>query len=108
MAVVFLVHGLPKLKKYKEMSGGMGMPGWFVFGLGAVESLSAVAFILGFYVQLAAVALAIAMVGAVYFKIVKWGMSFTMIGATGWEFDFVLLAANVAILLTGGGNIGLL
>jgi len=26
---------------------------------------------------------------------------------TGWEFDLILLAANVAILLSGGGSIGI-
>ena len=108
VAAVFLVHGLSKLKKYKEMGTSMGVPGWFILGLGLAECLSALGLILGLYVQLAAAALIAVMSGAIYFKVAKWGMKFTAPSAMGWEFDFILLASNLALLLTGGGNIGLL
>lgn len=105
VAVVFLVHGLPKLKNSQAMAQGMGWPKEAVMLLGAVESLSAVAMILGIYVQWAAILLGIVMVGAMYHKIAKWHMSFSAHDKTGWEFDLTLLVANVAILLTGGGAI---
>lgn len=108
VAVIFLVHGLPKLKKAKEMAGGMGFPAWFVLGLGVVESLSALGLVLGVWIQVAALALIAVMIGAIYYKALKWNMRFAMTGATGWEFDLILLAANFALLLSGGGNIHLI
>ena len=56
----------------------------------------------GLYLQYAAAALGIIMLGAIYMKITKWKTGFV----NGWELDLVLLAANVAIITTGGGSIG--
>ena len=39
------------------------------------------------------------MLGAIYFKIFKWKMPFTSQTSTGWEFDLVLLAAGLVILV---------
>lgn len=108
VGIVFLVHGLPKLKNAKSMSRGMGMPYSFVLGLGLVESASSLALIFGIYTQLASLLLAVVMVGAIYFKINKWKMSFTAHDKTGWEFDLTLLASNIVILLSGGGVISIL
>lgn len=85
----------------------MGMPAGMIFMLGGVEFLSSVGLAIGIYVQLAAVLLAIVMIGAIYFKMAKWHVSFAAMDKTGWEFDFILLAANIAILLSGGGSIGI-
>ncbi len=108
VAGVFLTHGLPKLKNYQVMSQGMGMPFWFVLGLGVVECASALAMVLGVYTQVAALLLSIVMVGAIYFKMMKWNIPFAAHDKTGWEFDLTLLAANIALLFTGGGSIGIL
>lgn len=85
----------------------MGMPAGMIFMLGSVEFLSSIGMILGIYVQLAALLLAIVMVGAIYFKIAKWHMPFGAMDKTGWEFDLVLLATNVILLVNGGGAIGI-
>ena len=108
VAVVFVYHSLPKFKNAKGMAQGMGMPAGAVLALGAVEFLSAVGLALGVYTQFAAVLLVIVMVGAIWMKIMKWKVPFAAMDKNGWEFDFILLAANVAILLGGGGTIGLL
>lgn len=97
VAVIFIYHAVPKLK------GKMGQT--FVF-LGVVELVSGIGLILGVYVQLAALLLAVVMVGAIYMKIAKWNAPFSAHDKTGWEFDLILLAANLAILLTGGGSKG--
>jgi len=107
VAVIFLYHGLPKLKNSQEMAKSMGWPARAVLALGAAESLSAAGLIFGFYMQTAALVLAIVMAGAIYLKTMKWNVSFSAFDKTGWEFDLILLAANIAILLTGGGSIKL-
>lgn len=106
VAIIFVYHALPKLKSAKNVAQMVGMPAGMIFMLGGVELLSSLGLVLGIYTQLAAALLAIVMVGAIYFKILKWHVPFAAMDKTGWEFDFVLLVANIAILLSGGGSIG--
>lgn len=106
VAIVFLVHGFPKLLKAKEMSLGMGMPSVMIFLLGVIEVVSALGLATGFYTQLSAILLAFVMFGALGMKAMKWGVPFAARDKTGWEFDFILLVSSLAIFLTGGGRIG--
>lgn len=106
IAAIFIYHALPKLKGAKMMSQAMGMPAGMIFMLGSVEFLSSIGMILGIFIQLAALLLAIVMVGAIYFKTAKWHVPFGAMDKTGWEFDLILLAANIFILVNGGGAIG--
>ena len=98
VAIIFLYHAIPKLRNFKSL--------WFV--LGVVELVSAVGMIVGGYQQIAALALAVVMIGAIFMKQVKWGIPFSTMTNTGWEFDLILLAASICILLTSGGAIQLL
>lgn len=99
VAVVFLVHAFPKLQN--KMGNAFLL-------LGIVEALSALALIAGWQTHIAAILLAIIMIGAIWMKKMKWSVPFTTMNATGWEFDVVLLAANIVILTSGGGTISLL
>ncbi len=96
VAAIFAYHAVPKLKNK--------MGSKFLL-LGIAEGAAAAALAFGFYTQLAALLLAIVMVGAIWMKITKWRVPFAAMDKTGWEFDLILLAANIAILLGGGGTI---
>ncbi|MBX4211598.1 MAG: DoxX family protein [Candidatus Yanofskybacteria bacterium] len=106
VGIIFIVHGLPKIRKPEMMSAMM--PKGAVMLLGLVEILSAIGLIVGYQVRQAAALLVVVMLGATYFKIFKWKTAFWSHQSTGWEFDLILLAANLAIILTGGGSTGLL
>ena len=107
IAVIFIYHGLPKLSKAKAMSAMMGMPAGMIFMLGMVEAVASLGLVFGVYTQLSALILAIVMVGATGMKIMKWGVPFAAMDKTGWEFDFILFFASLAILFSGGGSIGI-
>jgi len=107
VAVIFIYHALPKLKNASGMSQMMGMPAGMIIMLGLVESVSSLGMIFGVYIQIAAFLLAMVMVGAIYFKMAKWHVPFAAMDKTGWEFDLILLAANIFILVNGGGAIGI-
>lgn len=107
VATVFIYHALPKLKNAKGMAQAVGMSTGMVFTLGAVEFLSSAGLVLGIYTQIGALLLGIVMVGAIYFKMMKWHAPFSAMDKTGWEFDLILLAVNIAILLSAGGSIGI-
>lgn len=107
IAAIFIYHALPKLKNASGMSQMMGTSAGMVFMLGMVETVSSLGLIFGVYIQIAAFLLAMVMVGAIYFKIAKWRVPFGAMDKTGWEFDLILLAANIFLLVNGGGAIGI-
>ena len=107
VAIVFLYHSLPKLSKAKAMSAMMGMPAGMIFMLGMIEAVASLGLVFGVYTQLSALILAIVMVGATGMKMMKWGVPFAAMDKTGWEFDFILFFASLAILFSGGGLIGI-
>lgn len=105
LAIIFAYHGLPKLKNYNAMAQAMSFSPSFVLALGFVEVIAAIGLVFGFFTQWFALLLAIDMVGAIYYKTAKWNIAFSALDKTGWEFDLILLAASITILLTGGGAI---
>ncbi|MBI2450666.1 MAG: DoxX family protein [Candidatus Nealsonbacteria bacterium] len=101
VGLIFLIHGTQKLAMWK-MKPSPEMPSKMINimrALSVVEPVSSLVLISGIFTQLAAGALALVMVGAIYFKAVVWKKKFSEPG--GWEFDFILLAANLAIILNG-------
>jgi uncharacterized membrane protein YphA (DoxX/SURF4 family) len=75
--------------------------------LSVCEPLGAIAMVGGFLVQPAALGFCIIMLGAINAKINTWKLPFKADNATGWEFDLLILAASVLILLAGAGAFSL-
>jgi len=107
VGVIFIYHSLPKLMKPGMMAQMIGWNSGAVLFLGLVEMLGSIGLILGFYAQQSALSLGIVMVGAIYMKTMKWSVPFSAHDKTGWEFDMILLAANIVILTGGAGSIGI-
>ena len=99
LAVIFLYHGGAKLFK-KEIPASFR-------ALGMLEVLGGISILIGFLTELSSIGLAIIMLGAIYFKIFKWKISFYSEKSTGWEFDLVLLAMALALFVFGPGNFSL-
>jgi uncharacterized membrane protein YphA (DoxX/SURF4 family) len=99
VGVIFIFHAVPKLRDSNKMAGAMGwMPGQ-ILGLGLVEFISAIGLIGGLAVRFSALLLSAVMVGAIYHKMKKWHVPFMSPTTTGWEFDFMILAATLTIYL---------
>lgn len=109
IAAVFVVHGMWKIEHGKKLAESIGMAksGWFFTALGVAEFLGALALLSGFLTQIAAAGLGLIMLGAIYFKSLKWNVTFTAQDKTGWEFDLVILGGVVAIFILGAGKIAL-
>ncbi|PIR41482.1 MAG: hypothetical protein COV31_01265 [Candidatus Yanofskybacteria bacterium CG10_big_fil_rev_8_21_14_0_10_46_23] len=101
VGIIFIYHGLPKIIKLGQTSKMMQMPLTAVLILGLVETLGGIGLIFGstFFIRFSALLLAIVMIGAIFFKIRKFKTPFSSGQTTGWEFDFILLIANIAILI---------
>lgn len=103
LAAVFLVHGLQKWALWKAQQSEQ-MPSWqlqLMRLLSIVEPLAGIGLLIGLYTFFAALALAIVMVGALYFKIALWKKKFSESG--GWEYDLVLFAALLLLASLGPG-----
>ena len=107
LGIVFIYHGMPKLMMSGKMAKGMGWSSGSVVLLGLVELLSGLALVLGFYAEIGALLVGIIMLGALFHKMFKWNVPFFAMDKTGWEFDFILLGAAVAVLFLGAGAISL-
>jgi putative oxidoreductase len=99
LGFVFVVHGWAKVRNPGMMAGVYGknkalgmLHGWIEVGAG-------IAVATGFGTFYGTLAMIVIMVGAIYYKIAKWNVPFSSQNSTGWEFDLVLLAGALALLL---------
>lgn len=113
VGVIFIVHGWPKITGARGMAAALGggqakpvMVG-MVTVQGLVETGGGALLILGVLTQLVAAAFMIIMVGAIVLKNTQWKTGFMSQQTTGWEFDFVLLAANLLLFFTGPGRLAI-
>jgi len=107
VGVTFLVHGIQKRAMWK-MQPSAQMPAGLLSILrllSIAEPLGGVAVITGLLTQLAAAGFVIVMLGAINLKARQLHKGFT--GDGGWELDYVLLSAAVALLILGAGRISL-
>ena len=109
LGTVFLVHGTGKRKLWKVQPSAQLPAGLLrtLRLLSIVEPAGGLAVLVGFLTQLAALGLALVMLGALRFLIVKAHRAFTTDTAAGWEFEFMLLVVAVALALMGGGRFAL-
>jgi putative oxidoreductase len=119
LGIIFLVHGWPKLNPNSPMRGtagfagflrqiGIPLPGFFAWVVALLETLGAVLLILGLGTRILALGFAVDMLVAIL--VAKRGfmkVPFMAQQATGWEFDFALLAGALALIFTGAGRIAL-
>lgn len=109
IGTIFIVHGTAKRRLWK-MQPSAQMPAGFLRTLrllSIAEPAGGLAVLVGFLTQPAALGLALVMVGAIRFLIVKAHRTFTTETAAGWEFEFLLLLGALALFLLGGGRFAL-
>jgi len=107
LGIIFLVHGRQKLRMWK-MQPSAQMPAGLLSllkVLSIAEPLSGLAMIGGLLTQVAAAGQAVVMLGAIRLKAGQMKKGFG--GSDGWEFEFVILVAAVALLFLGAGRISL-
>ena len=107
LGFIFFYHSIPKLIASDKMAKGMGWSSSSVFLLGFVELIAGLGLILGFYAEIGALLVGLIMLGAIYYKVFKWKISFFSADKCGWEFDFILLGAAISIIFLGAGEISL-
>lgn len=97
MGAIFLAHGTAKFKGWSAPAEGL-MP-WIMRILSIVEPLAGLVLVLGLFVPIASMVVAVIMVGAIYAKITQFGAPF----AGGWSYDLLILASALVLASHGGG-----
>lgn len=105
VAVIFFAHGGEKwaLLSPSAIKGPQTAPRTMARALSFGEPVAAAMLLIGFAAQPAALFLAAIMAGAIFVKIGKWHVPFVTQHRTGWEFDFLIFAATIAIVVAGPG-----
>ncbi|HEV2751349.1 MAG TPA: DoxX family protein [Gemmatimonadales bacterium] len=107
VGVTFLVHGIQKRAMWK-MQPSAQMPASLlsiIRLLSIAEPMGGLAVLTGFLTQLAAAGFVIVMLGAINLKARQMHKHFS--GDGGWELDYSLLAAAIALLILGAGGISI-
>lgn len=109
VAIVFFAHGLPKIKDVGQTAGffkqaNIPMPVVSAWIVALVETLGAILLVLGLGTRVIALGMAFAMLVAI--KVVKIGMVKAKFSG-GWEFEFILGMAALALVFTGAGALAL-
>ncbi|MCI0393449.1 MAG: DoxX family protein [Chloroflexi bacterium] len=119
MGIIFIAHGWPKLNPNSPIKGpagfamglkqmGIPLPTFFAWVVVLLETVGAVLLILGLGTRILALGFAIDMLVAIVRARRPMGAKFSsMTEGIGWEFEFILLAAALALLFTGAGSLAL-
>lgn len=104
IGVIFIIHGM---SKFNEGFGGflssMGIPAEMQIPIALAELIPGILLIIGVFSRLSASLLAIVMLGAIF--VIKGAQSLT--GDGGVEFDLILLASTLVIVIAGPGRMSL-
>lgn len=100
VGLIFIVHGLPKVKNPKYIASEYHAPAFVGEIHGLVEVVGGLLMMAGYYIHVVALIFSCILVGAIYFRAFVWKLPFHGQNRTGWELDVLLLSACVAILLS--------
>ena len=108
VGVVFATSGYNHLKDPETRSKDIGMSKGFTILLGVAEVAGGLGVLAGVLAQPAAIGLILVMLGAVQKKLFVWHTGFWgKSGTNGWSYELMLVAMNLVIVTTGGGNLSL-
>jgi putative oxidoreductase len=109
VGIVFMTSGWKHLQDPEGRNKSIGMSKGFTIFLGAVELAGGLGVIFSVLAQLAAAGLILVMLGAIQKKIFVWRTGlWGKSGTDGWSYDTMLIAMNLVIVTTGGGNLSLM
>ncbi|HSG83850.1 MAG: DoxX family protein [Nitrosopumilus sp.] len=104
LGVIFILHGISKFNPgFAENLPNMGLPVEMQIPIALAELVPGILLVIGVLTRLSASLISIIMLGAIF--MVKGASSIT--GKGGVEFDLILLASALVIMIAGPGRISL-
>jgi putative oxidoreductase len=105
VAVEFGSSGYYHLKDPVGRAKSIGLSPRATAAIGAAEALASVALVTGVLLQLAALGLILLGLGAIGKKVIQWKTGFWGKDGYGWHYDLMLLAMDLVIVTTAGGQL---
>jgi len=104
IGVIFIIHGILKFNPgFAENLPNMGLPAEMQIPIALAELVPGILLIFGVLSRLSASLISIIMLGAIF--MIKGASSIT--GKGGIEFELILLASTLVIMIAGPGRISL-
>ena len=103
IGVIFILHGTAKFNPnfVGFLTGPLGLPAEMQIPIALAETISGILLIIGILSRISSSLLSIIMLGAIFY--VKGATS--IIGDRGIEFELILLASSLVIIVAGPGRI---
>lgn len=105
VAVEFGASGYLHLKDPVGRAKSIELSPAATVALGAAEVLASVALVSGVLIQIGALGLVLLGLGAIGKKVFTWKTGFWGKDGYGWHYDLMLLAMDLVIATTAGGNL---
>ena len=104
LGAIFIIHGIAKFNPgFSNFLTNIGIPVEMQIPIALAELVPGIFLILGTFSRLSSAIITIIMLGAIF--LVKGAQSIT--GDKGVEFDLILLATSLLVMITGPGRISL-
>jgi len=105
MGTIFIVHSLKKFDPgFQEGMVNMGLPPEMQLPLALAEFIGGICLVVGVLTRVAASIMAVILLGAIFH--IRWENGF-FISDGGWEWDLIMLAAVLTIIVAGPGRISI-
>jgi putative oxidoreductase len=105
MGTIFIVHSLKKFDPgFQEGMVNMGLPPEMQLPLALAEFIGGICLVVGVLTRVAASIMAVILLGAIFH--IRWENGF-FISNGGWEWDLIMLAAVLTIIVAGPGRISI-
>ncbi len=105
LGLILIIHGWPKIKNIKNTAEWMKQtfkPGIFWAAVVSLtEFVGGLFLVFGFLTQI------VALIVALQFLVILFAMNFRKGFVGGYEFDLLILASAIALIVLGGGQYGL-
>ena len=107
LGLVFIYHGYPKLignrERFVESFKALGLPGYFVYVAGVIESFGGLAIALGLFTPVVGIILLLEMAAAMW----KYNFNEGIYAVREYELPLILGLASLALAATGAGMFSL-
>ena len=105
IGVIFIVHSLKKFDpSWQEWLASIGMPPEMQLPIALAEFIGGILLVVGVFTRVTGAIFAVILLGAIFH--IRWENGF-FVSQGGWEWDLVMLAAVLAIIVAGPGRISI-
>ena len=105
IGVVFIVHSLKKFDPaWQEWLITIGLPPEMQLPIALAEFIGGVLLVVGVLTRISAAVFSVILLGAIFH--IRWENGF-LISQGGWEWDLVMLAVTLSIIVAGPGRVSI-